>query len=149
MVFAADLCHIGFHREVPYSSELSSGKNKFGFFASERRITAALLVILASGVSKTIRYAPVTHWFIWWKLLMIYAAVMDIEDAHKLHLITTDRAIELFLGFFEGERRKRRRDSYDGSDLNEQIAYLRTSVIGLLISAHQSSLQTRDPFRQF
>ncbi|HBK32565.1 MAG TPA: dehydrogenase, partial [Porphyromonadaceae bacterium] len=59
---------------------------------------------------------------------------MDIEDAHKLHLITTDKAIELLLGFFDGERRDRRTKNLSlVSDINEQIAYLRASVIGMLV----------------
>lgn len=60
--------------------------------------------------------------------------VMDIEDAHKLRLLTTEKAIELFLGFFEGESRERcmRILSYV-TDVNEQIAYLRSAVIGLLV----------------
>src|SRR5690554_5267055 len=122
--------------KYPYSSELSGGRNKFGFFASEeedyRRIADDLGVRRISEIPLRFARYPLVY--------LVEAAddicyqVMDIEDAHKLHLITTDRAIELFLGFFEGERRKRREEILTMvNDLNEQIAYLRTSVIGLLI----------------
>ncbi|KUK76932.1 MAG: Uncharacterized protein XD92_0991 [Proteiniphilum acetatigenes] len=122
--------------KYPYSSELSGGKNKFGFFASEeedyRRIADALGIIRLSDDPLHFARYPLVY--------LVEAAddicyqVMDIEDAHKLHLITTDKARELFLNFFEGERRSRREEILKMvSDLNEQIAYLRTSVIGLLI----------------
>ena len=122
--------------KYPYSSELSGGRNKFGFFASEeedyRRIADDLGVRRISEIPLRFARYPLVY--------LVEAAddicyqVMDIEDAHKLHLITTDKAMELFLGFFEGERRRRREETLlMVSDLNEQIAYLRTSVIGLLI----------------
>jgi len=60
--------------------------------------------------------------------------VMDIEDAHKLHLISTEKAIELLLDFFEPAARQRRMDTLTlVTDVNEQIAYLRAGVIGLLV----------------
>lgn len=60
--------------------------------------------------------------------------IMDIEDAHKLNLLTTDKTIALFLEFFEGDRLasvKRTMDLVD--DVNEKIGYLRSSIIGLLV----------------
>lgn len=122
--------------KYPYSSELSSGKNKFGFFASEEKDYCRIADDL--GIRR-LNDNPL-HFARYPLVYLVEAAddicyqVMDIEDAHKLHLITTDRAMELFLGFFEGERRKRREEILTMvNDLNEQIAYLRTSVIGLLI----------------
>lgn len=122
--------------KYPYSSELSGGKNKFGFFASEeadyRRIADELGIKRHGGSSLHFSRYPLVY--------LVEAAddicyqVMDIEDAHKLHLIPTEKTMELFLGFFEGERRIRREETLKMvSDVNEQIAYLRTSVIGQLI----------------
>ena len=122
--------------KYPYSSVLSGGKNKFGFFASEetdyRRIADDLGIIrLQDDPLKYVRY-PLVY--------LVEAAddicyqVMDIEDAHKLHLITTDEAKELLLGFFEPESRQRREQTLTMvTDVNEQIAYLRSGVIGLLV----------------
>lgn len=122
--------------KYPFSSELSGGKNKFGFFASEeddyRRIAADLgIVQLSENPLKFTRH-PLVY--------LVEAAddicyqVMDIEDAHKLHLVSTEKAVELLLGFFDDERRARRERSLKiVSDVNEQIAYLRASVIGLLV----------------
>ncbi len=122
--------------KYPYSSELSGGKNKFGFFSSEEegylRIAETLGIIkLNSSPFKFARH-PLVY--------LVEAAddicyqIMDIEDAHKLHLVSTDKAKELLLGFFKEEKLERRQKNLAlVSDLNEQIAYLRASVIGLLV----------------
>ncbi|MCE5179593.1 MAG: dNTP triphosphohydrolase [Porphyromonadaceae bacterium] len=122
--------------KYPYSSALSGGKNKFGFFASEetdyRRIADDLGIIrIQDHPLKYVRY-PLVY--------LVEAAddicyqVMDIEDAHKLHLITTEKAKELLLGFFVPESRQRREQTLTMvTDVNEQIAYLRSGVIGLLV----------------
>ena len=61
---------------------------------------------------------------------------MDIEDACKLHILTTEEAIQLLLGFFEGERLEHiRKVMHMVDDTNEQIAYLRSCIIGLLVDA--------------
>ena len=60
--------------------------------------------------------------------------IMDIEDACKLHILTTEEAIQLLLGFFEGERLEHiRKVMHMVDDTNEQIAYLRSCIIGLLV----------------
>ena len=60
--------------------------------------------------------------------------MMDIEDAHKLKIITTDETKELLMAFFSEDRQSRLRSTFQiVNDINEQIAYLRSSVIGLLV----------------
>ena len=60
--------------------------------------------------------------------------IMDIEDACKLHILTTEEAIQLLLNFFEGERLERIiKVMKMVDDTNEQIAYLRSCIIGLLV----------------
>jgi len=60
--------------------------------------------------------------------------MMDIEDAHKLKILTTEETKELLLAYFADERQTHIRKTFDiVKDTNEQIAYLRSSVIGLLI----------------
>ena len=87
--------------KYPFSSELSEGKNKFGFFASEEneyRIIARGLGItcLNENPAKFTRY-PLVY--------LVEAAddicyqIMDIEDAHKLHLVTTEKPLSCCLGF--------------------------------------------------
>ena len=59
---------------------------------------------------------------------------MDIEDAHKLKILNTGEVIELFLSFFDDERRSRMLDIMDAvEDPNEKIVYLRSCVIGALV----------------
>ena len=123
--------------KYPHSSELSGEKKKFGFFASEEKDYQAIAKTL--GITQLhenplqLAHYPLVY--------LVEAAddicyqVMDIEDAHKLHIITAEKAIELMLNFFDGEKRERRmRNLQIVSDVNEQIAYLRSSVIGLLIN---------------
>ena len=60
--------------------------------------------------------------------------MMDIEDAHKLKILTTDETINLLMEYFTEVKKERIRNTFNRvSDINEQIAYLRSSVIGLLV----------------
>ena len=59
--------------------------------------------------------------------------VMDIEDSHKLKLLTTEQVKQLFLNYFDGDRRnhiEERMETLD--DVNEQVVYLRSCVINCL-----------------
>lgn len=122
--------------KYPFSSSLAGNKSKFGFFTSEeegfRRIATELgLIQLNDHPLKYARH-PLVH--------LVEAAddicyqMMDIEDAHKLKILTTDETKELLLAYFSDERKEHIRKTFHiVSDSNEQIAYLRSSVIGLLI----------------
>ena len=60
--------------------------------------------------------------------------IMDIEDAHKLKLLSNNEAKNLLLSFFTEEQQEMKRQHMDAvDDENEQIAYLRSSVIGVLV----------------
>lgn len=60
---------------------------------------------------------------------------MDMEDAHKLHVVSTREVTDMFLGFFSEERRSRMMEIMDKvADPNEKIAYMRSCVIGSLVS---------------
>ena len=59
---------------------------------------------------------------------------MDIEDAHKLHILTKEETIELLLSFFDEKRRERSLYVMKMvDDTNEQIAYLRSCIVGILV----------------
>ena len=65
--------------------------------------------------------------------------MMDIEDAHKLKLLTHDETKGLYMQFFDEKRRKRIEEVCRiVTDVNEQIAYLRSSVIGTDKGMHKS-----------
>lgn len=122
--------------KYPYSSLAAEKKSKFGFFHSEeedfRRIADELGIIRQSETPlKYVRH-PLVY--------LVEAAddicyqLMDIEDAYKLKLLTPDETKELFFGFFDQKRIDRFYEVCEMvHDTNEQIAYLRSSVIGLLI----------------
>ena len=123
--------------KYPYASVFSDlKKQKFGFFDSEKkdfeRIATELgIPRLPSNPNRFARY-PLVY--------LVEAAddicyqIMDIEDAHKLKILTTDETIVLFLGFFDEKRKARIKETMlMVTDENEQIGYLRSSVIGKLI----------------
>lgn len=120
--------------KYPFSAE--SGTGKFGFFQSEedsfRKIADDLGMICVNESPLMYARHPLVY--------LVEAAddicykIMDIEDAHKLGILSTAETISLFMNFFEEERQeKMRRTMGFVSDTNEQIAYLRSSVIGLLV----------------
>ncbi len=124
--------------KYPYSSALSGGKNKFGFFSSEeadyQRIADSLGINKLNDHPLQLARYPLVY--------LVEAAddicyqLMDIEDAHKLHVISTEKAMDLLLSFFDSDKRLRREKTLAlVNDVNEQIAYLRAGVIGLLIEA--------------
>lgn len=122
--------------KYPYSSRLAGKKSKFGFFVSEeddfKRIATELgMTCLNEDPLKFARH-PLVY--------LVEAAddicyqMMDIEDAHKLKILTTEETKELLMGYFSEQRLSHIHETMKiVSDTNEQIAYLRSSVIGLLI----------------
>lgn len=122
--------------KYPFSSELACNKGKFGFFQAEEldvlRIADELGIrIISNEPLQLVRY-PLVY--------LVEAAddicykIMDIEDAHKLHILTTEKTIELFMNFFPVEKQIKMKKVLDVvNDVNEQLAYLRSNVIGLLV----------------
>ena len=113
-------------------------KKKFGFFDSEKddyeQIAAELGIMRSPRNPKHYARHPLVY--------LVEAAddicyqIMDLEDAHKLKIISFEETKELLLNFFEGERRKRNAEKmHVVADVNEQIAYLRSIVIGQLVDA--------------
>jgi dGTPase len=61
--------------------------------------------------------------------------IMDIEDAHKLKILSYPETEELFLGFFDKETQQKllqRISDENLQDPNEKVVYLRACVIGKL-----------------
>lgn len=123
--------------KYPYASiHADPRKQKFGFFCSEKEGYSKIAEEL--GIPRSPenpeRYARHPLVFLVEAADDICYQIMDIEDAHKLRILTTEETITLLLGFFSEDRRKRRVETMQMvSDVNEQIAYLRSSVIGQLI----------------
>lgn len=123
--------------KYPYSSSSPSKKGKFGFLNSERdiyrRIADELGIICISQPGEPLKY--VRHPLVY----LVEAAddicyeIMDIEDAHKLKILSYAETAQLMLGFFDEEKQQRilHRITDEGlTDNNEKVVYLRACVIG-------------------
>lgn len=124
--------------KYPYESRLAGRKNKFGFFTSERetfrRIADELGLLPRHGEGGEMCYSRHPLVYIVEAADDICYQVMDIEDAHKLRVLSTDEVIDLFVGFFSDTQQERmRRAMAHVEDPNEKIAYLRSCVIGSLV----------------
>lgn len=120
--------------KYPYASSHAGNNGKFGFFCSEYKAfeQVANEVGLKRFDNKIFCRHPLVY--------LVEAAddicyqIMDLEDAHKLKILSTREVIELLLGFFDEERRKHMiRVMEMIEDKNERIAYLRACVIGELV----------------
>lgn len=123
--------------KYPFSSDLAGDKLKFGFFRSEVddycRIADELGILKLDAPEGSYRYARYPLVYLVEAADDICYQIMDIEDAHKLKLLTTGQVKELFLNYFQEEQRNRiaaRMDTLE--DVNEQIVYLRSCVINCL-----------------
>jgi dGTPase len=122
--------------KYPFASTYAAEYGKFGFFQTEEetyiRIAEELgIPKIHPGKGTYARYPLV---FLVEAADDICYQIMDIEDAHKLRLLTKNEVLDLFFGFFEGERRTDiERTMRMVDDTNEQIAYLRSCIIGQLV----------------
>ncbi len=122
--------------KYPFSSSLAGKKSKFGFFVSEEQSFQKIATEL--GLTQLndhpLKYARHPLVYLVEAADDICYQMMDIEDAHKLKILTTEETKKLLMSYFSEERQKHIRQTFHiVSDTNEQIAYLRSSVIGLLI----------------
>lgn len=124
--------------KYPYASILANGKHKFGFFDSEApiyaRIADELGIIRLSESGEPLKY--VRYPLVW----LVEAAddicylLMDLEDAHKLKLLSTDNTISLMMDFLEPTERDHAKSIIGMvTDVNEQVSYLRSKLVGVLV----------------
>ncbi len=123
--------------KYPFSSNLAGGKRKFGFFCDEteyyQRIAEELGIRRFDSPDGTLRYARYPLVYLVEAADDICYEIMDIEDAHKLKILTTAETKDLLLAYFTGKQLEHiiERMSTLG-DLNEQVVYLRSCVINEL-----------------
>jgi dGTPase len=125
--------------KYPYESTLTH-KPKFGFFQSEKMIYKNVadelgLLQLESNPLKYVRHPLV---FLVEAADDICYQLMDLEDAHKLRIHNYEQTRSLLMGFFDQQTDSKQINRMNEtlnlvSDPNEQIAYLRASVIGKLV----------------
>ena len=125
--------------KYPYASSAASKKGKFGFFQSEQqtyqRLADEMGILRHSADGEPLRYARHPLVYLVEAADDICYEIMDLEDAHKLKIVSFDEASRLMLGFFDTETQQRilqRISDEQLTDPNEQIVYLRACVIGKL-----------------
>ena len=124
--------------KYPVPSILAGKKPKFGFFTTEIndyiKIAEELGIKRLSQEGEPIKYARHPLVFLVEAADDICYQMMDIEDAYKLKLLTPRETKELYQLFLD-EKKKERVDEVFSlvTDENEQIAYLRATVIGILV----------------
>lgn len=138
--------------KYPFSSLLAGSHGKFGFFSSEaadfRRIAGELGIKQLSAPGEPPRYARHPLVYLVEAADDICYEIMDIEDAHKLRILTFDETQELLLAFFDPETRQSilgRIEEEGVSDANEKVVYLRACVIGLLEAECVSAFLLHEP----
>jgi len=125
--------------KYPFASSAAGKKGKFGFFTEERpiyqKIADEMGLFCISQPGEPLRY--VRHPLVY----LVEAAddicyeIMDLEDAHKLKILSYDEIAALLLSFFDETAQQRilQRIEDEGlTDDNEKVVYLRACVIGKL-----------------
>ena len=125
--------------KYPFASQLAGSHGKFGFFTLEKdsyqKVADELGIFCKSEPGEPLRYArhPLVY--------MVEAAddicyeIMDIEDSHKLKILSYEETERLLLGFFDKETQnkiKERIKEEGVTDENEKVVYMRASAIGRL-----------------
>jgi len=125
--------------KYPYASSAASKKGKFGFFQSEQeyyqRIADEMGIICKSAPGEPLRYARHPLVYLVEAADDICYEIMDLEDAHKLKILTYDETERLLLEFFDPENQKKilKRIVDEGlQDPNEKVVYMRACIIGKL-----------------
>lgn len=125
--------------KYPYEATLADDSHpKFGFFTSEKddfvKVAEELGMLRLSREGEPVRYARHPLVYLVEAADDICYEVMDIEDAHKLGLLQSYDVLPLLLSFFPAERREQMaRVMENVTDPNEQVSYLRSTVIGRLV----------------
>ncbi|MGD9976355.1 MAG: deoxyguanosinetriphosphate triphosphohydrolase [Bacteroidales bacterium] len=123
--------------KYPYPS--TAKKKKFGYFKSEKepfKSIAESTGLIKSGEEEYCRH-PLAY--------LVEAAddicyqIMDIEDAHKLGILSTPATLELYRNFFNDAPASTQKNIGKTlqavTDPNEQVAYLRAITINLLVES--------------
>jgi dGTPase len=126
--------------KYPYPSSINDKPNKYVYFISE--IPTWEDIATECGIPRTKENSNV---FARHPLVFLVEAaddisylIMDIEDAHKLKILSTEETESLLLSFFDKVLNQNVLSYKDQiylevTDINERIAFLRATVINLLV----------------
>jgi len=125
--------------KYPFASSLAGDHGKFGFFSAEaesyQKVADELGISRKSAPGEPLEYARHPLVYLVEAADDICYEIMDIEDSHKLKILSFDETEDLLLGFFDEETRGKicKRIIDEGlTDENEQVVYMRACVIGKL-----------------
>ena len=125
--------------KYPRASSLAGDYGKFGFFESEaplyEKIAKELGIIKKSKDGEPLAYVRHPLVYLMEAADDICYEIMDIEDSHKLRILSFEETRDLLLGFFDDDARKHilSRLEEDGvTDKNEQVVYFRACAVGKL-----------------
>jgi dGTPase len=125
--------------KYPYGSDV--GKKKFGFFNSEKETYRQIAETL--GIPEIEPGVFARHPLVY----LLEAAddmaylLMDIEDAHRLHIFSSQEAEKTFLSFYEKTDKEKIKTrlgeiKHEVTDTNEQLSYLRAGLIGHFVEKY-------------
>jgi dGTPase len=127
--------------KYPFASSLAGEHGKFGFFVSEepifKKIADELGLFCKSLPGEPLQYARHPLVFLMEAADDICYEIMDIEDSHKLKLLSYSETEDLLLGFFDEDTRiniRQRLVDEGVTDENEKVVYMRACAVGILES---------------
>lgn len=125
--------------KYPFASSLAGNHGKFGFFSSEEetyiKVADELEIMKLSPSGAPIRYARHPLVYLVEAADDICYEIMDIEDAHKLKILSFEETAHLLMGFFDEETQRhiKQRIADEGlTDNNEKVVYMRACAVGKL-----------------
>ncbi len=125
--------------KYPFASGAAGTHGKFGFFSTEadiyEKIADELGIFRLSAPGEPLRFVRHPLVYLMEAADDICYEIMDIEDSHKLKLLSYDETADLLLGFFDDTTKAAIRQRFideQVTDLNEQVVYMRASAVGVL-----------------
>lgn len=118
----------------------SVGVKKFGYFQQDAETFTNIMETLGIPMVDAERGQYARHPLVY----LVEAAddicyqAMDVEDAYRLGIFTFDETKELYMGYFDAEADRNVFEALEKvsvvvTDRHEQVAYMRTLLIGLLV----------------
>lgn len=125
--------------KYPFESSLAGKHGKFGFFHTElatyKKIADELGIICKNESKGSLCYARHPLVYLVEAADDICYEIMDLEDSHKLKILTYEETRQLLLGFFDEKSQQQIEDKIEEegvTDENEKVVYMRACAIGKL-----------------
>ncbi len=120
--------------KYPYPSHLAGESGKFGYFESEEETYLKVARELGIPELSSGRFARHPLVALMEAADDICYQVMDIEDSHRLKILSTAEVVDLLIAFLDPEGQTRAMRTMGRlEDPNEKVAYLRSNAIGKMV----------------